>query len=663
MNNWIQKSLATAIVGLAPAVSVVAVAQSNTLESDKAFKPTLFNTGYIRGNVYDDKNANGKRELFERGLEGVVVYLDENDNGVRDFDELFTRTNSNGKYFFSPVPVANYKVRQEVPFGWRNITGGEGAAVNAQVIPAAGDMSTKIIGGAEADISEYPFMVAVGYNFSGAFYQFCGGVLISDQYVATAAHCSVGAAPGEVGVLAGTNNIEDGSGLLMTVTDIVVHPEFDELSGVGAGYDMAIWKLEEPIDLEASGLETVEMLTAEDAALAADGELATTVGWGVSSIESTLLQDVHLPVYDTEACHEVYADSINFETQICGGAVEGGIDACQGDSGGPLLVRDFDADKWKLAGITSYGNGCAMPGNPGVWGRVSAMSEWAKSVATGESRSFHIGVRPFRIAKADFGMTDTLLAPSKRILPRWQLVNTLVDSNQWGTTFSFDILDEEFLPREFDCGIDPDSIAALPAEYFSCYSGSNTFTFDSLEDGIYFSDMVASYDGEAFFRSNSFIVGTPEEVSVDGELTFDDEIDPDYPGFLYFIDYYDLNGLSGDKAVQVKVTANTLDDIFVAIYDRDLREAQGYGGVLATDYAIGVGTEVEFTFVPPAGLNLTLGVSTFSEALTGEYTVTVINEGEPVPTTLELESVVDFEVKSWIKDPMTKSLVAYPAAH
>ena len=72
---------------------------------------------------------------------------------------------------------------------------------------------------------------------------------------------------------------------------------------------------------------------------------------------------------------EVLQIAVELKTIFCRYA-EGGVDTCQGDSGGPLVCRESDADPYLLHGVTSFGIGCAEPGYPGVYTRVSKYVNW-----------------------------------------------------------------------------------------------------------------------------------------------------------------------------------------------------------------------------------------------------------------------------------------------
>ena len=80
---------------------------------------------------------------------------------------------------------------------------------------------------------------------------------------------------------------------------------------------------------------------------------------------------MRIPIIDTRVCNEAYDSFGGLPAgQICAAHPAGGKDACQGDSGGPLAVDG------KLAGVVSWGNGCAKKGYPGAYTEVAAFREW-----------------------------------------------------------------------------------------------------------------------------------------------------------------------------------------------------------------------------------------------------------------------------------------------
>jgi len=94
------------------------------------------------------------------------------------------------------------------------------------------------------------------------------------------------------------------------------------------------------------------------------------------------MQEAQVPIVADSVAAAAYPEFEN-KTQIGAGYPQGGTDTCQGDSGGPLLVPDSATGTLRLAGDTSYGNGCAEPGYPGIYGRLgdTTLREWIRSVA------------------------------------------------------------------------------------------------------------------------------------------------------------------------------------------------------------------------------------------------------------------------------------------
>ena len=94
-----------------------------------------------------------------------------------------------------------------------------------------------------------------------------------------------------------------------------------------------------------------------------------------------MLQEARVPITTDAYCADAYS---NFEsdTMVCAGYEQGGVDTCQGDSGGPMFGSST-LGGLRVVGTTSFGEGCARPGKPGVYARVAdaPLREWIRSQA------------------------------------------------------------------------------------------------------------------------------------------------------------------------------------------------------------------------------------------------------------------------------------------
>lgn len=271
----------------------------------------------------------------------------------------------------------------------------------------AGDdaVDVDIINGDPIPITDVPWQVGVqakaGPGEEGDIYwPFCGGSIISSRWVVTAAHCVTGytevTPAADLQVLAGVADLNDATAEDRTdVSAVVVHPDYDWET---KDNDIALLRLTTPLDLTGPTLAAIDLPAMPDqdpATWPAAGTDATISGWGNTSTDgfnsTTELQGAVVDVltgpsdptcgsYSTGAEGEYHAD-----TMLCAGtAVDPVRDTCQGDSGGPLAVDV--AGTWTLAGITSFGQGCADPDYPGVYTRVTTYTDWIAEV---QAQTFH----------------------------------------------------------------------------------------------------------------------------------------------------------------------------------------------------------------------------------------------------------------------------------
>ncbi|KAL0860394.1 hypothetical protein ABMA27_009788 [Loxostege sticticalis] len=221
----------------------------------------------------------------------------------------------------------------------------------------------RIVGGEDIDITEAPYQVSLLFRGRHS----CGGTLVANDIVITAAHCISGSDPSNYQVRAGSS-FSERDGIVYPVGEILAHPDF---SFSRMDNDIAVVWLSKPVTF-SDRIAAIDMTSAEEEVQ--DGEITQVTGWG--NIREgggfpTILQRVEVPIVNSQACGKAYEPLYTITSRmLCAGVPEGGKDACQGDSGGPLVHNG------KLAGVVSWGLGCARPDYPGVYAKVSALRRW-----------------------------------------------------------------------------------------------------------------------------------------------------------------------------------------------------------------------------------------------------------------------------------------------
>jgi len=228
-----------------------------------------------------------------------------------------------------------------------------------------------IVGGEVAKQGEFPYIVSLR---SKSYGHFCGGSLIAQNWVLTAAHCVKGGTIDSVWI--GMLDQKNTAGVeKIKPLRIFAHEQYNQGT---MEHDYALIQLSQNSSYAPVELNTVDLKVDLENQI-----MATTAGWGALKEGSyslpSLLQKVSVPLVSTETCNskEAYDGGIKEDTMLCAGLKEGGKDSCQGDSGGPLVVVD-EKGQHVLVGVVSWGEGCARANKYGVYSKVSSVIDWIK---------------------------------------------------------------------------------------------------------------------------------------------------------------------------------------------------------------------------------------------------------------------------------------------
>jgi secreted trypsin-like serine protease len=231
----------------------------------------------------------------------------------------------------------------------------------------------RIVGGNPVFNLNYPFMVSVGFSTKNGYVHFCGGSLISNIHVLTAAHCTHGREEmfygfgyARLGLTTQTqsSNTSETSKILTIHNHPMFHADtFD--------HDVSILEIQptlfEPIELDLN--DNIYYYHIPNRSV-------ITLGWGANTMfapNSNNLMEVYLHI--DESCGS-YNKQLITPNMFCAGAPD--KDSCQGDSGGPLIV--YESSKYKQIGVVSWRYDCANSFYPGVFSKLASMKNWIETI-------------------------------------------------------------------------------------------------------------------------------------------------------------------------------------------------------------------------------------------------------------------------------------------
>ncbi|XP_061471259.1 transmembrane protease serine 12-like [Rhineura floridana] len=239
---------------------------------------------------------------------------------------------------------------------------------------------TRIVGGHDAKLGSWPWQVSLQHYTAGiGYFHMCGGSLINNNTVVSAAHCiKKWRNPAFWRAVIGLHHLYEHNShtVKRRISTIASHSSYDSETYEN---DIALFTLIKYIKFN----DYIQPICLPDAPLTNDEYPCYIAGWGNTKEKGSgklILQEAQVDIIPLRVCNRYdWYGGIITKNMVCAGSASGRVDSCQGDSGGPLMCYFPNITKYYLVGITSFGYGCGRPKSPGIYVRTVNYRSWIDS--------------------------------------------------------------------------------------------------------------------------------------------------------------------------------------------------------------------------------------------------------------------------------------------